>query len=286
MDIYWCKTEPPNVGDALNTWLWPKLIPDLDSLDKSGTLFGVGSVLDKRLNTPGPKYILGSGARSGDHGISGRTDLRVFAVRGPLSAEALKINERFGITDPASMVARLYNKGRDSSEIGIVPYFTASRKLWSSIAENLGYRLISPHLGTEDFLSELSRCKFVITEAMHGAILANSLRIPWHPISANSFALEGKTNSFKWTDWTRSLDLPFEPTRLPPLWDTAETIAGHLRSKLKMTFIEHKLRSIMSSNKRYLSDKSTLNKKLDIFQDAIHSFREDASNPARIRISS
>lgn len=277
MNLYWCKTEPPNVGDALNTWLWPQLIPDLDLLDKSGTLFGIGSILDERLNTPGPKYILGSGARRKEHGISKGTDLRVFAVRGPLSADALNLPERLAITDPGSMVARLYKAKHEPSDIGVVPYFTASKQLWSKVTDNLGYRLISPHLSTENFLSELSKCRFVITEAMHGAILADSLRIPWHPISANSVALEGKTNEFKWTDWTRSLDLPFAPTKIPPLWDTPDSLAGRFRSTLKSFYIESKLKLIASKKERYLSRDTALNSKLNLLQEAIESLQKTAS---------
>lgn len=276
MDLYWCKTAPPNVGDALNVWLWPRLIPDLDILDQSGTLIGIGSVLDKRLNTPGPKYILGGGARSKDHGIFEQTDLRIFAVRGPLTAQALNLPEKIGITDPASMIARLYQRENYGTDIGIVPYFTASIKLWTSIAENLGYRLISPHLDPEDFLFELSQCRFVITEAMHGAILSDSLRIPWHAIRGNSVALEGQTNTFKWTDWTRSLYLPFSPSRLPPLWDSSKNISERLRTTLKLFFIESKLRSIVSSKKRYLSKESTLNGKIYQLQDALNNFHEHA----------
>lgn len=281
MKIYWCETVPPNVGDALNVWLWPRLIPELESMEKNGTLVGIGSVLDRRLNSPGPKYILGSGVRAKSHGILNTADLTIYSVRGPLSADALGIPTQFGIIDPAAMVARLYRSQEIGSDIGIVPYFTASSALWASIGDNLGYRVISPHLSPDAFLSELSQCRFVITEAMHGAILADSLRIPWHPIRGNSLALEGKTNEFKWIDWTRSLSIPFSPLDIPPLWDEGVGFAGRFRSKVKLFWIERKLKRIVESRKRYLSEEVVLNDKLDRFEETVARFR--AGSPPSVK---
>lgn len=280
MNLYWCRTNPQNVGDALNIWLWKRLIPDLESLDPSGTLFGIGSILDDRLNSPGPKYILGSGARSNNHGIRKEADLRIFSLRGPLTAMALNAPSKLAMTDPASMIFRLKENKCCGSDIGLIPYFSASQKTWSLIAENIGYRFISPHLDIEEFLSELSQCKFVITEAMHGAILADSLRIPFFPIRANSAALEGNTNIFKWNDWAESLSLQFEPINLPPLWTTDEDSTRPtviFKRSLKMKWIERKLKLITSSRNRVLSNEIILQNKLSQLEDAIYKFRQAAS---------
>jgi succinoglycan biosynthesis protein ExoV len=51
---------------------------------------------------------------------------------------------------------------------------------------------------------------------MHGAIIADALRIPWVPISAFNSRHEKDTHSFKWADWCGSVDVEFEPLRLPP----------------------------------------------------------------------
>lgn len=279
MNLYWCKTVPPNVGDALNTWLWPKLIPELDTLDQHGTLFGIGSILDERLNSPGPKYILGSGARRRNPGIDVKTDLRVFAVRGPLTAAALELEPSLAIIDPASMIARHYRTPASAHrEVGIVPYFSSPHGPWNIIAERLGYRLISPHLGVDEFLFELSQCKFVITEAMHGAILADGLRIPWRPIRANCLALEGPTSTYKWTDWCQSVDVPFVPVDLPALWDMPKNIIGSTRTGIKMRWIERKLQSIVSGKTRCLSQAAVLNDRLDHFEDTIGEFRRASSS--------
>lgn len=280
MILYWCKTNPKNVGDVLNVWLWRRLIPELESLDPSGTLFGIGSILDARLNSPGPKYILGSGARSNNHGIRSETDLKIFSLRGPLTAKALNVPTKLAATDPASIIIRLYENKPRGSDIGIIPYFSSSQKTWSKIAENLGYRFISPHLETEEFLSQLMRCNFVITEAMHGAILADSLRIPFFPIQANSVALEGNTNYFKWKDWSESLNLNLSSVTLPPLWSIDEDSNNpfiKLKKSIKMNWIEKKIKSIVLGRNRFLSSESVLNKKLDQLEDAIYRFRKSTS---------
>jgi succinoglycan biosynthesis protein ExoV len=59
-------------------------------------------------------------------------------------------------------------------------------------------------------MEHFSRAKLVVTEAMHGAIVADTRRIPWIPIT-----IAPDTLPFKWRDWTLSLDLPYEPIIVP-----------------------------------------------------------------------
>jgi succinoglycan biosynthesis protein ExoV len=46
---------------------------------------------------------------------------------------------------------------------------------------------------------------------MHGAILSDTLRVPWVPVVTSSKILD-----LKWHDWTRSLGLKYEPHMLTP----------------------------------------------------------------------
>src|SRR5690606_12799670 len=53
---------------------------------------------------------------------------------------------------------------------------------------------------------ELSSAERLVTEAMHGAIIADVMRIPWVRIVCHSAYHEGPTVSeFKWQDWMQSL---------------------------------------------------------------------------------
>ena len=67
---------------------------------------------------------------------------------------------------------------------------------------------LDPALSPDAFLSRLRRCRRVVSEAMHGAILADAFRIPWTAIRLHSDRYEGRTAGFKWRDWAFSLELP------------------------------------------------------------------------------
>jgi succinoglycan biosynthesis protein ExoV len=68
----------------------------------------------------------------------------------------------------------------------------------------------------------------VLTEAMHGAIVADTLRVPFVPLVSSR-----EISSFKWMDWTLSMDLPYRPIRLP-----ASTLLDAARDRL-VTFMGH-----------------------------------------------
>lgn len=272
MQIYWCKTTPINVGDVLNVWLWPKLIPGIAGSNDPGVLFGIGSVLDARMNTPGTKYVLGSGARRPNHGIHPGSDVRFYAVRGPLSARALGLPVKLAMIDPGVLLNRFCSTTMTQcADIGLIPYFASPHHEWQSIADRLGLTLISPHLGVDTFVERVIRCRFIITEAMHGAIIADCLRIPWYPIRANSRAIEGDTSTFKWTDWCQSINIEFQPLDLPPLWPT-HGILPTSRTKLKASWIESRLRSIIRGRTRYMSNTRVLNARITQLDGAIDSF--------------
>jgi succinoglycan biosynthesis protein ExoV len=59
-------------------------------------------------------------------------------------------------------------------------------------------------------LEAFSRARLVLTEAMHGAIVADALRIPWIPL-----AISPEMNRFKWMDWTMAMELPLHFHPLP-----------------------------------------------------------------------
>jgi succinoglycan biosynthesis protein ExoV len=62
-------------------------------------------------------------------------------------------------------------------------------------------------------LDALQRTDVLLAEAMHGAIVADALRIPWVPVRTRK-----KIKQFKWDDWCGSLGLEYQPQDLPTLW--------------------------------------------------------------------
>jgi succinoglycan biosynthesis protein ExoV len=65
----------------------------------------------------------------------------------------------------------------------------------------------------EEVLAQIQQTELLLAEAMHGAIVADALRVPWIAIR-----LYGNFLEFKWQDWTQSLKLPLKVTALPPIF--------------------------------------------------------------------
>jgi succinoglycan biosynthesis protein ExoV len=81
---------------------------------------------------------------------------------------------------------------------------------WPDICARNGLIFVDAHWPVASVIEHIGRARLVITEAMHGAIVADTLRIPWVPVSCSPAVLP-----FKWIDWTESLDLDYRPLTLP-----------------------------------------------------------------------
>ena len=80
---------------------------------------------------------------------------------------------------------------------------------WAEIAKEAGLTFVSPQQPVADVLAAFGRAKLVVTEAMHGAIVADTLRIPWIPVVVSPMIDE-----FKWRDWALSMDVPYAPVQV------------------------------------------------------------------------
>lgn len=179
---------------------------------------GIGSIIDiDHLSQlpAGKKVIFGSGLRSTAPLADVIDETYEFNfVRGPMSAKVLTDLNVAYITDPAVLAPRLVkpgelsiNKEPSTTRIGFVPYFSSQGAKFEKICHNFGLELISPKLDAKTFMEKLLSCDHIITEAMHGAILADAFRIPWIGCRIYSGLLEGPTSLFKWQDWLDSLGI-------------------------------------------------------------------------------
>lgn len=217
MKLYYFSDPQGNFGDDLNPWLWPKLIPELSQpTDDDSWLVGIGTLLNHRLPPTGDLHVMGSGVGYGNAMRNGAT-CHFHAVRGYKSAKALGLSNSAVVTDAAVLlrVVGVPQTGLSRERVGVM--FTG-RSLtnyeWEAVCERLGFLFISCHWPVDKVLAEIQRCDVLITEAMHGAIVADALRVPWVPVTCSEGVL-----SFKWEDWLSSLQLSYEPTIITPLYD-------------------------------------------------------------------
>lgn len=232
MQLYYFKAQHGNFGDDLNPWLWEQLLPGFFDDDESEVFVAIGTLLNHRLPKNPLKHVFGSGY---GYGRPPKIDesFVVHAVRGYETARALGIDEELVVTDPAILLKTVPFQKAPSSEFsyGFIPHQQSSRYFgWETLCAELGYHYISAEWDVEKVLFELSRCDVVICEAMHGAIAADTLRIPWIPVTCYGYISE-----FKWKDWLSTLSLPYDPLRITSLYDIERDfpVRNRLKNSLK-----------------------------------------------------
>lgn len=216
MKLYYYIDKRGNFGDDLNPWLWPKLIPNLINEDDSELFVGIGTLLNNNVPQSPNKIVFGSGVGYGTALPSVDEKWKFYCVRGPLTAARLGLPCSYAITDPAALVSTLY-RANDSKRSGIafIPHHVSAWNLdWARVCRDVGVRYIDPRKDVDTVLGEISKSSAIITEAMHGAILADSFRIPWMPVILYDHILQAK-----WQDWAQSLDIEYSPIRLEGAWD-------------------------------------------------------------------
>lgn len=215
MKLTYFTGTAPNFGDALNPWLWPRLLPKgfLDA-NEDELFLGIGSILWDHYPKHARKIVMGSGYG----GYAAAPDVHdgiweVAFVRGPRTAAYLQLPPEKAICDSAVLV-RTVELPRPASDIGVAfmpHYHSFSRADWERVCRRAGIRLIDPRDPVEKVLSEIRGARILITEAMHGAIVADALRTPW--LAALPIHAE---NQGKWLDWSESLGLELRRHPLQP----------------------------------------------------------------------
>lgn len=216
MKLHYYQGKEDNFGDALNRVLWPRLLPGVWE-DKSDHVFlGIGTLLAPGL-PPGKTWtVFGSGAGYGTPPEGLKTDAwKIWCVRGPLTARVLNLDPALAVTDAAMLMALLpeYRPVPAAQRSGIVfmPHHAVAKvgRLPEACAR-AGITYLDPTDDCEALAQTLRHAELVIADAMHAAIVADVLRVPWVPVMTSS-----EINTFKWMDWALSMQVPYEPVRLP-----------------------------------------------------------------------
>ncbi|RCW76034.1 polysaccharide pyruvyl transferase family protein [Pseudorhodoferax soli] len=237
MEIVYYKDPKHNFGDDLNEVVWPQLFPAEMLDDPDIVLVGIGSVLTQQQLAPfaGTRrkvIVLGSGTSYGvpPQDMSG---WHVLGVRGPLTAAVIERPEA-AATDSAILLAALPQVVQRAEEAGKVLFMPHHRSIfstpWRQMVEDLGMTYVTPQQPVRDILAQFAQARLVVTEAMHGAIVADTLRIPWVPLRISP-AIE----EFKWRDWCLSLGLTYAPVSIPAGTASDRDRFGHMRKLLLRT---------------------------------------------------
>ena len=301
MKLHYFEDNDGNFGDAINPWFWSRVLPGLLGENDGIRLLGIGTIINNKLPREYQYWVFGSGAGYGELPADCQR-WRVYCVRGPLTARQLKLDADLAVTDPAALCARLYQVSPNGERFAasFIPHYMSDKQGdWKAICEAANIHYISPTDPPLSVIDQIVRSDRVITEAMHGAILADAYRVPWQACS-----LYGILNP-KWDDWMLSMGLSNPPLlKLQQVWrgDRGRPIVERLKNRVKRSLIpfvpetvqwtpppnrqsseEHCLQQVEKlrnsvAGEFVLSPQSILQQKLDRLEELLNELRKDIQN--------
>ena len=273
-----------NFGDDLNPWLWGRtLAAELDD-DQEPMFLGIGTLLNDRLPPAASRVVFGTGT-----GIGGAAVLdsswKFYAVRGPLTARSLGLPANLAITDPAILVSHFAPPRSDSVRFtfSYMPHYRNACKSWKNVCNRIGFGYIDPRGTVDEVLQAMLDTKVLLAEAMHGAIIADTLRVPWVPIRSRDKILR-----FKWEDWCSTMGVMYQPQSTVALWD-GDSLAHRMRGAMKQATASLQLLRAarrdptLSSDAIFLRNRERYDELLDTFRRDIrdgHYRRRDTRRTA------
>lgn len=214
--LYYCRTEEGNFGDDLNPWLWPRLAPEVCDAQAPALFIGIGTLLSCKVPLSPVKMVFGAGC---GYKAPPRIDDRwkVFAVRGPLTAARLGLDPALAVTDSAVLVRTTRPAPREKRyPVSFMPHHKSLGQAdWAALCARAALHFLDPRQPVEQVLQEILESEVLLAEAMHGAIVADALRVPWIPVRMYSQFLE-----FKWRDWMQSIGVSAKIADLPPVFES------------------------------------------------------------------
>ncbi|MCB4824250.1 polysaccharide pyruvyl transferase family protein [Roseicella aerolata] len=209
------RTKVPNFGDDLNAVLWEGLVPGLFDGDPSTGFTGIGTIIGMPCGEVPRLHVFSSGV--GNDPIERWRDKQVeyWCVRGPISARILGLPADRAITDGALLVPLLRDYPKAATGTGgtlVIPHFqTLDHPGWPEVAALTGFELLDPRADPLSVIRRIAGARLVLTESLHGAILADVYGIPWI-----AFATSKHFGIPKWIDWTASIGRDLDLHIVPP----------------------------------------------------------------------
>src|SRR5262249_9044288 len=139
---------------------------------------------------------------------------RFYCVRGPLTAKACGLSES-KVAGDAAILLNVHRPRRAAvvrHRCSFMPHWQSiDRGNWRAACELADLDFIDPRDPVEEIIDRIEASAVLITEAMHGAIVADALRVPWIPILPF-----GAGHRMKWLDWAGALDVRLNPVAIWP----------------------------------------------------------------------
>lgn len=188
--LYYWKYEKNygNFGDEISPVIANKIlgnnIPTTNDFYYDKKILCIGSNLHCARNND---ILWGTGIRSfpdKNHKYIFDT-LRIHAVRGPITrnfllSKNIDCPEIYG--DPGLLYKKIFDIKKSESykyEIGLIPHYTQYgiyKKKKTSITKKI--KMIDVTDNYQNVINEISTCKYIISNSLHGIIIADSLNIP------------------------------------------------------------------------------------------------------------
>lgn len=302
MELIYHITKHGNFGDDLNEWLWEKYFPGLFDENTDVAFIGIGTLLGAGAISATPyakkRVVFGSGAGySKFNKLDDTWDIRF--VRGPRTAKIFELDPSKAITDPAILTSQIVSPTQKQFKVSFIPHHASLLYGdWAEVCDYAEINFIDPRCNGRDVIEAINKSELVIAESMHGAIVADSLRVPWIPVKTDKYILE-----FKWYDWAESMNLDIDISHVPrvvrPITDYAmkkqiknytKIILQGMRlkkfdvilpifgsSEAEKNQAANAIREIYRNNKRYLSKDSVFVDRLNAVLSEIGTFKLEYS---------
>lgn len=199
----------PNFGDALNPILARRMFGDIFNPGARDHLLFIGTIIGRKAPAGCREVILGAGAgyHSGKYSLDRR---KVLCVRGPVTCDILGISRDCAAIDPAILASRFFPA--DTSPVLFMPHHqthTRAGAVLRDVCADVGLRYVSPFDPAEKIIRRIGGARRLITEALHGAVIAESFRVPWIPVVFGSKVLVKK-----WCDFCASVGAEYRPVEI------------------------------------------------------------------------
>ncbi len=200
----WWHVGRPNFGDDINPTFFGMVSGQCTRFASDRRLphlLGAGSILERATPT---SVVCGSGLlQSPQRRVTPQPTL--VAVRGERSLEAFAPRGDVFLGDPIVLVDAWATRGERRHRFGLVPHVRSVSR-WRQ-RNTRGLHLIDPGLPPWQVVEEIGACETVLSQSLHGLIVADALGVPnvWIAPSRDMVG-----DRFKFDDYFSTLDVAKE----------------------------------------------------------------------------